>query len=79
VLWLRNLLMGFLLMLDMVVRTLATNVTLSSRRGRTFDQMDVRDLSCEWHDRVGLRCVQPGGSHDLRGVGAGECGLCPLF
>jgi hypothetical protein len=44
---------GFLLMLDMAVGTFATNGTLSSWRGRTFDQMDGGDLSREWHDRVG--------------------------
>jgi len=44
---------GFLLMLNMVIGTFATNGTLSSWRGRTFDQMDGGDLSHEWHDRVG--------------------------
>lgn len=43
----------FLLMLDMVIGTFATNGTLSSWRGRTFDQMDGGDLSRKWHDRVG--------------------------
>ena len=40
-------------MLDIVIGTFAINGTLSSWKGRTFDQMDGRDLSCEWHDRVG--------------------------
>jgi hypothetical protein len=42
----------FLLMLDMVIGTFATNGTLSSWR-RTFDRMDGGYLSREWHDRVG--------------------------
>ena len=54
---------GFLLMLNMVIGTFATNGTLSSWRGRTFDQMDGGDLSHEWHDRVGWRYIQPGESH----------------
>lgn len=51
--WHRNLVLGILLMLDMVIGTLSTNGTLSSWRGRTFDQMNDGDLSHEWHDSVG--------------------------
>jgi hypothetical protein len=81
-----NLYWGFLLTLDIVIGTFATNGTLSSWRGRTFDRMDGRDLSREWHNRVGWRCIQPRGSHvGWRqlwfgwGWGRGVVGCVPYF